>query len=140
MRISFLNSKTPIPLIGFRLPGSNDTHTALVDTGSELTFIDKSFVQDNNIKFTAIDNEVRLNGIVSDTKRKVLIASPTIKFKGKGPKKAMTVKCIVMDLSTLTNALRSEYNEDRHIDMLLGSDFLKENNAYISYEFKHIDF
>lgn len=140
MRISFLKSNTPIPLVGFRLPESNDTHVALIDTGSELTFVDKSFVQEYNIKFKDIDNEVKLNGIVSDTKRKVLIASPIIKFKGKGPKKAMTVKCIVMDLSTLTNALKSEYGEEMHIDMLLGSDFLKENNAHINYEFKYLDF
>ena len=132
MKITFLKSKSPIPLIRFRLEDNEQQFIALLDSGSELTFVDKTFADKNNIQLKELDNEIKLNQLSAENKSKVKIATPVIKI-GQGK---TTLTGMIMDLSHLSSALKAEYDEDVEINAIIGSDFLESHNAKIDYEKK----
>lgn len=128
MKISFLPSKTVIPLVRFKYNGKS--FTAMIDSGSELTFVDKDFALKNNIKLKEIDNEVKLNQLTTNQRNKVVVANvETIMGRSK-----VNVIGMVMSLNSLSEAFKSQYGEDIIVDMLIGSDFLDSNKAKINFE------
>lgn len=132
MKITFLKSKSPIPLIRFRLEDNEQQFIALLDSGSELTFVDKTLADKNNIQLKELNNEIKLNQLSAENKSKVKIATPVIRI-GQGK---VTLTGMIMDLSHLSSALKAEYDEDVEIDAIIGSDFLESHNAKIDYEKK----
>ena len=132
MKITFLKSKSPIPLIRFRLEDNEQQFIALLDSGSELTFVDKTLADKNNIQLKELNNEIKLNQLSAENKSKVKIATPVIRI-GQGK---VTLTGMIMDLSRLSSALKAEYDEDVEIDAIIGSDFLESHNAKIDYEKK----
>lgn len=128
MRISFLKSKTPIPLVRFKHNGKS--FTAMIDSGSELTFVDKDFALNNNIKLKEIDNEVKLNQLTTNQRNKVVYANvETIMGRSK-----FNIIGMVMSLNSLSEAFKAQYNEDITVDILIGSDFLDSKKAKINFE------
>lgn len=130
MKISFLPSKTVIPLVRFKYNGKS--FTAMVDSGSELTFVDKDFAFNNKIKLKEIDNEVKLNQLTTNQRNKVVVASvDTIMGRSN-----IKITGLVMSLNSISDALKAQYDEDIHIDLLIGGDFLDSSKAKINYEKK----
>lgn len=130
MKISFLPSKTVIPLVRFKHNGKS--FTAMVDSGSELTFVDKDFALNNKIKLKEIDNEVKLNQLTTNQKNKVVVASVDTTMG----RSNIRITGLVMSLNSLSDALKTQYDEDIHVDLLIGGDFLDANKAKINYEKK----
>lgn len=128
MKISFLPSKTVIPLVRFKHNGKS--FTAMIDSGSELTFVDKDFALKNNIKLKEIDNEVKLNQLTTNQRDKVVIANvETIMGRSN-----VNITGMVMSLTSLSDAFKAQYNEDITVDILIGSDFLDSKKAKINFE------
>lgn len=128
MKISFLPSKTVIPLVRFKHNGK--PFTAMVDSGSEITVVDKDFALKNNIKLKEIDNEVKLNQLTTNQRNKVVIANvETIMGRSR-----VNVIGMVMSLNSLSEAFKAQYDEDIKVDILIGSDFLDAKKAKINFE------
>ena len=130
MKISFLPSKTVIPLVRFKHNGKS--FTAMIDSGSELTFVDKDFALNNKINLKEIDNEVKLNQLTTNHKNKVVVANVNA-IMGRSK---VSITGMVMSLSSLSDAFKAQYDEDITIDLLIGSDFLDANKAKINFERK----
>lgn len=130
MKISFLPSKTVIPLVRFKYNGK--PFTAMIDSGSELTFVDNDFAVKNKIKLKEIDNEVKLNQLTTNHENKVVIANVNA-IMGRSK---VSITGMVMSLSPLSDAYTAQYDEDITIDLLIGSDFLDATKAKINFDKK----
>ena len=130
MKITFLPSKTVIPLVRFKYNGKS--FTAMIDSGSELTFVDKDFALNNKIKLKEIDNEVKLNQLTTNQRNKVVVASVDIAMG----RSNVNITGMVMSLRSLSDAFKAQYNEDITVDLLIGSDFLDANKAKINFDKK----
>lgn len=130
MKITFLPSKTVIPLVRFKYNGKS--FTAMIDSGSELTFVDKDFALNNKIKLKEIDNDVKLNQLTTNQRNKVVVASVDIVMG----RSNVNITGIVMSLRSLSDAFKAQYNEDITVDLLIGSDFLDANKAKINFDKK----
>ena len=130
MKITFLPSKTVIPLVRFKYNGKS--FTAMIDSGSELTFVDKDFALNNKINLKEIDNEVKLNQLTTNHKNKVVVANIDVTMG----RSNVHITGMVMSLRSLSDAFKAQYNEDITVDLLIGSDFLDATKAKINFEKK----
>jgi len=133
MKITFQKSKSDIPLIRFRLPGNDKYFTALVDTGSEVTLADETFVGENDIE-PIQEGEMKLQSINDKISHK----TSKIQFDILFGRKKYTANCLTTDLSRISAQFNRQYNEGLELSLLIGSDFLSDNKVDIDYKNKVI--
>ena len=141
MKKQFLNSKSKIPLIEFRVPGIDKKFVALIDTGAELSMFDKSFIEENKIKVIQSEQKVSIVGIDGKkTLQSMPIGCTDIIIIDGTTKANLSVKLPISDFSPVSKHFKSYHNEDRNISLIIGSDLLKHINAEIKYNTQSIIF
>ena len=125
----FENVDTTIPIIRYKLNG--EVCYAVVDSGSEQTVFDASFVRKNMESFsirTDEDNRMSLSGVSPHCADVACqYASTTIDL---GRNKVIAVEGILMPLDHLSDHFD---NHGLHLSLLLGADVLSDNNAKIDF-------
>lgn len=138
MTITFLKSKSDIPLIHFRIPGHSKQYTALVDSGSEITLINNRFIEESGLEPEA-NGMMNVQGIDGKTNIKTGRYHFHIAFNKYSKKeKFFEAYAISTDLSGLAAQFNHQYDEGLVFDMIIGSDFLSVNKADIDYNNKVI--
>lgn len=125
----FENVDTTIPIIKYKLNG--EVCYAVVDSGSEQTVFDSSFVKSHNEQFqlsTDGDNMISFSGVSPHpTDVACQYASTTIDL-GRG--KTICVEGMLMSLAHLSDHFD---NYGIHLSLLLGADILSDNDAAIDF-------
>ncbi len=139
--IAFINTcESDIPLVSFSLEEGGERYLAIIDTGSELTLFDYSFVKKNQDYFVDVQNDGEYNVVgVSDNKSiHVSEKSTNFIFKDVNDEdKEIPLLGLSTDLSDLSNRFMNTYGDEFNIVALIGSnemrklgcviDFVKEN-------------
>lgn len=133
MKITFQEGKSEIPLIKFHMPGKKRMHTAIIDTGSDITLIHKDMIGQYKIPVIR-DGEMNVNGLASKTKNKASLVDVTIAVPGDEGFTEIKTQAISADFTFLSRTMSLQYNEPIVIDMLIGSNLLNDINAHIDYK------
>ena len=129
-----------IPVISFRIKGGG-RGLCILDTGSEATLFDKSFVHDNGSLFQIDETRHKLNliGLSSNNDIPVVMLKTEVLF-GRTRNKTFNINnAYIADLSNISS-IPDDEKHSKKIDALIGSDVLSELHAKINYEKREVIF
>lgn len=130
-RIPFIKSKSTIPLIKLKLSDGTECIT-IIDSGSDATVIDMKFVKLHKTFFEIEKTKDNVNyvGINSASVKPMVFASAD--YHAEENKNTYRIKAEIFDLAP---AFHIFYEQNGlWPDLLIGSDWLKENDAVIDYD------
>lgn len=130
VRIPFVHSNCDIPVVPCTL-SNGATGLAIVDTGSDVSLIDKQFILNNKKEFKVEMSEDKANfsGLTTTQEVPVITAETQVRFTKNSKRFRLKADVFPLDFA---QAMSEAY--DICPDILLGSDILKQLNAEISYE------
>lgn len=128
-KIRFKHCPSEIPLISLMMD-SGESCLAVIDTGSEQTIFDETFINEHKDDFAFFHTKEGYNMIGVATETQTL--SRTIMMKAHVGKDTLSIYGITADLSNLRIHFKKAYGDDYDIVCILGSDMLKCLNAKIN--------
>lgn len=132
-KIHFVRSGSDCPIVRFSL-GNRAAGYALVDTGSEITLVDESFVKENRGCFSldVTGDKVVMHGVSGSNEKPIVKATAKVEFETKEGGIIYDIEAILCDLTHIK--ARGKYDEDVYpVTAVLGCDFLRENKAKINF-------
>ena len=133
LTIPFKKTKVRIPIVEFSCAGEDDL-CAIVDTGSESTIFDTTFLAEHNLlkDDTKKMSLVGLNG--EGEELTIYHIEQFLSFDDTG--KQFPVEGISANLSTINDHIKNKHKEKTTVSVILGNDFLKKYKAKINYKAK----
>ena len=133
--IPLLKTKSEAPFVCFTSPEGKAIY-ALLDSGSEMTLIDKTFSE----KFpeAVLSSEEKGKGycVGINGPRAIDLVSKTVSIPfqtGEGETASLTVEGMVDDLTRVSKVFKRNAGLDAEVLVILGSDTLKAYRAQIDY-------
>lgn len=131
--IPLVESSCLLPIVEFELGG--EKQAALVDTGSESTLFAQEIPANEDFVLKGTNYVMSLVGLSGETSKKRIIGATAklIVCDTFGNKQMITIEGMLTSLSTISEGIRERCGRDIKITAIIGSDFLKENDAIIDY-------
>ena len=130
--------KLAIPFVTFRL-ADGTKGTALVDTGSESSVIDKAFVKAHKKQFQVeiTDKKIEQVGFVGKTSIHIIKLAAPFFFKTYRGRKWFRVEvkdAMLYDLSHINQNIAEQEKIENAVQAIFGSDLFKAIQAEINYK------
>lgn len=132
--ISFIEYGTDVPIVKFNLDNGVEA-LGIIDTGSESTLFDSSFVKNNKSLFRIEKTKEKINfiGISDSNEVPILYGTSPIYFNTTDSDSCkVNVKGMIISLSHLTKHLQ-DGNDSLEISAIFGSDLLANLGANINF-------
>lgn len=135
--LKFAYSKSPVPMIECRTQ-SGKKFLALIDTGSEITIIDKSLDKEVYYVDKGIGNVVlhSMHGEKETSQSLCILKSLTNDTEGH--ELNFTIKGILSDLSSISEFMKETYEFTEPILVVIGSDTLCRESAVIDCDHEQL--
>lgn len=142
-KINFLKLPFDVPIVEFSLDNGAKGY-AIIDTASEVTTIDKDFVLENKKEFHVKKERKKITmvGVNGETAVPIIKSSGFLGFQTHpaGYIQLEMTDAITYSLRAITQNIKSQYECDLDIAIILGSDFFTKHQAKIDYSVKTICF
>lgn len=142
-KIKFLELPFNVPIVEFSLDNGNKGY-AIIDTASEVTTIDKNFVLENKREFRVRKERknVTMVGVNGETAVPVVKSSGLLGFHAHPAEhvRLEMTDALTCSLRAIALNIKSQYECDLDIAIILGSDFFARHQAKINYFTKEICF
>ena len=130
--------KLAIPFVTLRLADGTEG-TALVDTGSESSVIDKAFVKAHKKQFQVeiTDKKIEQVGFVGKTSIHIIKLAAPVFFKTYRGRKWFRVEvkdAMLYDLSHINQNIAEQEKIENAVQAIFGSDLFKALQAEINYQ------
>lgn len=141
-KIKFVDLAFDVPIVKFSLGNGVESY-AILDTGSEVTTIDKEFVLNNRNEFTVTHTREKINlvGMTSEKEHPVVYARTKFLFFDKPEEKlpCTVERAMVMPLTNITENLKKQYRFSGEIGAIFGCDVFLALNAKIDFKNKTLN-
>ena len=135
--VKYTDEYSLIPLIKFNRNGQD--YYALIDTGSESTLIDGSFVESEELDIITSDKTRTLTGLVGKKEEQINTVQIDCTIDSKD-NVVLPVTALLSDLSMIQSYFDKWTGGEVIVPILIGSDTLTKLNAKIDYENKLFTF
>lgn len=140
MKISFVSESRMLPFIKVKFEGIDDTKLALIDSGSEITLLDKNIAR--NIKRISIQDGGRLTldgfgGLTDDSSTGLFVTSIDV-IGDDGTTWRSYIAGALADFSSMADSFK-EACPAEEVALILGSDSLQSMDAIINYKQSNLE-
>lgn len=138
--VPFITDYSDVPLVKMKHGGTE--FFAIIDTGSESTFVDKKFVQSNDINVTTSESNMSYVGFGGEVKSEELTSMVEFNCSivGKFRDYPICVNATLTDLSPIQSYFDKWSGGVVNVPMLIGSDTLMKVDATIGFDKKQFTF
>lgn len=144
-KIKFSSESRMLPFVYIKFPDINEPYLALVDTGSEITLIDKGIVDrlsKSGKTSTPLKSKLKLDGISGGTTEfqatMVSVETELIDI-ATGNSLSMVVTGATMNMESLKKSISNTEIETEMV-MIIGSDTLRKMNTEVNYKNSEVIF
>ena len=134
-QIKFIECPSEVPIVKFTL-GNGAEGFGVVDTASETTVFDKDFVKENKDAFHIKLSDEMTNVVGINNSKPVQIRTVVTKATLDGT--GYSMEGMAFEVRHLSGHFKTMYDMDLNIELIIGSDFLKQYNAIINFEEKNL--